>query len=218
MAVTNVDQGELKSKEKAAGPTPSRYVMDEVGKYAFKPIYLAAKPSLETSKGFRSPPILLGTGGEVELSLDAQDVANNPEKFSLIAMNWDMIDDRCSEPTWKPRKWVVFVPTQMEYDGPDLQAIGVVREERFNSVLMKVNKAISILKQSNSDIYNESYTYSPSITLEHVPYSIVLVAKGGFILPKDAYRIAAGKLILNSEYGFEADDVIMVLYRGFLDI
>lgn len=116
MTVTNVNMGTKKSTQKTAGATPTSYVMDEIGKYPCKKTFNTAKYSLSTPYGWRTSPILIGTGGEVEESQDAQSIVNNPEVHNLINMDWNILNRNCKNPTWVEKNWGLFVPAQMSIE------------------------------------------------------------------------------------------------------
>lgn len=115
MKVTNVNRGQAKSSQKTAGKTPSSFVMDEIGKYPCKKAFNTAKYSFSTPFGWRCIPILIGTGGEVEESQDAQSIVANPEVHNLIQMDWDLLRN-CDNPTWVKKNWGLFVPAQMSME------------------------------------------------------------------------------------------------------
>lgn len=113
--IYNMSQGRSKSAVKAAGSTQSTYVFDEVGKGPFIDAYQQAMPGFGTEEGWRCVPILTGTGGNVELSSDAQRAMNNPEALRLITMDYDLLNKRTTKPTWKVKKSGVFVPAQFSH-------------------------------------------------------------------------------------------------------
>ena len=116
MTVTNVNRGAKTSTQKTAGATPTSYVMDEIGKYPCKKTFNTAKYSFSTQYGWRCAPILIGTGGEVEESQDAQSLVNNPEVHNLINMDWNLLKRNCKNPTWVEKNWGLFVPAQMSIE------------------------------------------------------------------------------------------------------
>ena len=116
MTVTNVDSGKTKATQKTAGATPSSFVIDEIGKFPVKKTFNAAKYSFSTQYGWRVTPILIGTGGEVSLSQDAQEILAKPSIHNLIEMNWNWLEDYCENPTWEKKTWGIFVPAQMSIE------------------------------------------------------------------------------------------------------
>lgn len=118
ISIANINMGRKTSTQKTAGLTPATAIFDEVGKGPIKKPYTAAMPSYDTPYGWRLSPILAGTGGEVELSKDAQEMFSDPETYNLLVMDWDILNCRAMKgKTWKERKWAMFVPGQMANSG-----------------------------------------------------------------------------------------------------
>lgn len=118
ISIANINMGRKTSTQKTAGLTPATAIFDEVGKGPIKKSYTAAMPSYDTPYGWRLSPILAGTGGEVELSKDAQEMFSDPETYNLLVMDWDILNRRAMKgKTWKERKWAMFVPGQMANSG-----------------------------------------------------------------------------------------------------
>lgn len=118
ISIANINMGRKTSTQKTAGLTPATAIFDEVGKGPIKKPYTAAMPSYDTPYGWRLSPILAGTGGEVELSKDAQEMFSDPDTYNLLVMDWDILNRRAMEgKTWKERKWAMFVPGQMANSG-----------------------------------------------------------------------------------------------------
>lgn len=118
ISIANINMGRKTSTQKTAGLTPYTAIFDEVGKGPIKKPYTAAMPSYDTPYGWRLSPILAGTGGEVELSKDAQEMFSDPETYNLLVMDWDILNRRAMKgKTWKERKWAMFVPGQMSISG-----------------------------------------------------------------------------------------------------
>lgn len=118
ISIANINMGRKTSTQKTAGLTPATAIFDEVGKGPIKKPYAAAMPSYDTPYGWRLSPILAGTGGEVELSKDAQEMFSDPETYNLLVMDWDILNRRAMKgKTWKERKWAMFVPGQMANSG-----------------------------------------------------------------------------------------------------
>lgn len=118
ISIANINMGRKTSTQKTAGLTPYTAIFDEVGKGPIKKPYTAAMPSYDTPYGWRLSPILAGTGGEVELSKDAQEMFSDPETYNLLVMDWDILNRRAMKSkTWKERKWAMFVPGQMSISG-----------------------------------------------------------------------------------------------------
>lgn len=118
ISIANINMGRKTSTQKTAGLTPATAIFDEAGKGPIKKPYTAAMPSYDTPYGWRLSPILAGTGGEVELSKDAQEMFSDPETYNLLVMDWDILNRRAMKgKTWKERKWAMFVPGQMANSG-----------------------------------------------------------------------------------------------------
>lgn len=118
ISIANINMGRKTSTQKTAGLTPATAIFDEVGKGPIKKPYTAAMPSYDTPYGWRLSPILAGTGGEVELSKDAQEMFSDPETYNLLVMDWDILNRRAMKgKTWKERKWAMFAPGQMANSG-----------------------------------------------------------------------------------------------------
>lgn len=118
ISIANINMGRKTSTQKTAGLTPATAIFDEVGKGPIKKPYTAAMPSYDTPYGWRLSPILAGTGGEVELSKDAQEMFSDPDTYNLLVMDWDILNQRAMKgKTWKERKWAMFVPGQMANSG-----------------------------------------------------------------------------------------------------
>ena len=118
ISIANINMGRKTSTQKTAGLPPATAIFDEVGKGPIKKPYTAAMPSYDTPYGWRLSPILAGTGGEVELSKDAQEMFSDPETYNLLVMDWDILNRRAMKgKTWKERKWAMFVPGQMANSG-----------------------------------------------------------------------------------------------------
>lgn len=118
ISIANINMGRKTSTQKTAGLTPATAIFDEVGKGPIKKPYTSAMPSYDTPYGWRLSPILAGTGGEVELSKDAQEMFSDPDTYNLLVMDWDILNRRAMKgKTWKERKWAMFIPGQMANSG-----------------------------------------------------------------------------------------------------
>lgn len=115
--IKNLDGGAKSSTQKTAGGAPSVFLLEEIGKFKWKAAYTAAQPSFETPDGYKTTVILVGTGGEASLSVEAVQALSNPEQYKLLEMDWDLLEDKMpkSAITWKRRKFANFVPAQMGY-------------------------------------------------------------------------------------------------------
>ena len=118
ISIANINMRRNTSTQMASGLTPVTAIFRVVGKGPIKKPYTAAMPSYDTPYGWRLSPILAGTGGEVELSKDAQEMFSDPDTYNLLVMDWDILNRRAMKgKTWKERKWAMFVPGQMANSG-----------------------------------------------------------------------------------------------------
>lgn len=113
--IINTDSGSKRGGQKTAGGNPIVFVADEIGKEQFLKSYRAAIPSFESDDGWVCQPLYVGTGGEEDLSADAEKVLADPEGNDFIAMNWDILEHGIPEHliTWERRKFGWFIPAQM---------------------------------------------------------------------------------------------------------
>src|SRR5699024_2464290 len=115
LTIINTDSGSKKGGQKTAGGAPVVFVMDEAGKESFLESYNAAIPSFETTDGWKCIPFYVGTGGNEDLSAEAEKVLSDPEAFRFIEMDWDLLEWQIPKEaiTWKRRKFGWFIPAQM---------------------------------------------------------------------------------------------------------
>lgn len=116
--ISNVNSGSKADSLKTAGGSPSVFAVDEIGKFDCKLMYQQALPSFDTPEGRRCPVVLTGTGGEEEMSRDAQDMLLNPASYAILPMDWELLENYVGEErlvTWKRRSFGIFVPGQMSY-------------------------------------------------------------------------------------------------------
>lgn len=116
----NTENGSPKGSLKAAGGTPKTWVYDEGGKYPLKSLLKQARPAWRTNQGeLRCLPMIVGTGGDAEMSVDAFEILQNPESFGFLNMNWDVLE-RGIDPeyvTWKRKNFGFFLPAQISLSG-----------------------------------------------------------------------------------------------------
>lgn len=72
------------STEVAAGATVKTFIMDEVGKYPFASTFKAGEPTIKSAYGYRTVPILVGTGGSFDDGRDAENFFYNPESNTFL--------------------------------------------------------------------------------------------------------------------------------------
>ena len=70
--------------EAAAGTTAKTFIMDEVGKYSFASSFKAAEPAIKSKFGWRTVPILVGTGGSFDDGKDAENFFYNPDSNNFM--------------------------------------------------------------------------------------------------------------------------------------
>ncbi len=116
--VTNLNSGSKKASQKGAGGAPVEYIFDESGKADFIDAYNAAKYSFKTPLGWKTIPIFVGTGTNVDISQDAEKVLMDPEKYDFIGIDWDILEYKIPKEhiTWQRRKFGWFVPAQISYE------------------------------------------------------------------------------------------------------
>jgi hypothetical protein len=72
--------------EVGAGTTAKTFVMDEVGKYPFAAAFKAAEPAIKGTSGWRTVPLLTGTGGSFDNGKDAENFFYNPKANNFLAV------------------------------------------------------------------------------------------------------------------------------------
>ena len=123
IAIRNLEHGQVKSKdEMLAGITPTEVIFDEVGKYLFKTQWLALKPALATSLGiYRTVVLFVGTGGDVDMSQDAENYFLNPAKNKFSVCNpkeyKELVTKGHFELNQKHADTGLFVPKHMSLEG-----------------------------------------------------------------------------------------------------
>lgn len=71
--------------EAAAGTTAKTYITDEIGKFPFAATFKAAEPAIKSKFGYRTVPILVGTGGSFENGKNAEDFFYNPKANNFLS-------------------------------------------------------------------------------------------------------------------------------------
>lgn len=84
--IRNANDGQ--NTEGAAGTTAFTFIMDEIGKYNFAPSFKAAEPAIKGKFGWRTVPMLMGTGGSFEKGDDAENLFYNPEANNFLAFEY----------------------------------------------------------------------------------------------------------------------------------
>lgn len=125
--IINTDSGN--NKEIYAGFSPSGIVVvDEVMKSDFLEALEGLMPALVGSNGgIRARVILSGTAGTEALSADGIKALNDPETYSILPMQWDILE-RGIDPeyiTWEEDKlkpFGAFIPGQCRVDMPKIES------------------------------------------------------------------------------------------------
>ncbi len=83
LVIRNAEEG--RNTETAAGTTAKSFVLDECGKFLFGQVFEAAKPAFLSEFGWRTIPVLVGTGGSFERGADAERFFQNPDANNFLA-------------------------------------------------------------------------------------------------------------------------------------
>lgn len=143
LTILNLEGGNTKKgSQKTAGATPDAFLLDEAGKGACIAPWKAALPSFAGGKGgkWRLVPLISGTAGEGDLSVDAETMLKDPETFGILPMDWDFLEEFVDPDyvTWKRNSFGFFVPAQMSLEALDKNIVP------FNEFLGKTkNKELS---------------------------------------------------------------------------
>jgi len=113
--IINLDSGSKRGGQKLAGIAPILFVLDEFAKEKFMSGYNALIPALETRKGWKTIPWLTGTGGDEDLSAEAEKALAAPADHRIVQMKWDLLNRMVPEEyrTWTERPFGWFIPAQM---------------------------------------------------------------------------------------------------------
>lgn len=125
--IINTDSGN--NKEIFAGFTPtSIVVIDEAMKSIFLEALEGLVPALVGSDGsLRARVILSGTAGTEELSADGVKALSDPETYSIMPMQWDLLERGMDMEhiTWEEDKlkpFGTFIPGQCRVDMPKIES------------------------------------------------------------------------------------------------
>jgi hypothetical protein len=163
MRINNLNSGVDSANQKTAGASPSAFIIDEFGKFNFIKSFEAAMPSFETPFGWKTVPLLVGTGGNETLSQDAQQLLTDPAAFKMLSMDWEYLDGMVKDKkfiTWKHQAYGMFVPAQMSYktgitkiDTNLGDYLGIDSEElkEIDIGVTDWEKALSICKKDRAD-------------------------------------------------------------------
>ena len=72
--------------EAGAGTTAKTVIFDEVGKYLFTSSFKAVEPAIKSKFGWRTVPILVGTGGSFNNGADAENFFYNPDSNNFLSI------------------------------------------------------------------------------------------------------------------------------------
>ena len=75
--------------EAGAGTTAKTVIFDEVGKYLFASSFKAVEPAIKSKFGWRTVPILVGTGGSFDNGADAENFFYNPDANNFLSVDSD---------------------------------------------------------------------------------------------------------------------------------
>jgi hypothetical protein len=125
--IINTDSGN--NKEVFAGFTPTGIVvLDEAMKSLFLEAIESLVPALVGTDGsLRARVILSGTAGTDELSVDGVKALGDPETYSIMPMQWDILERGVSPEyiTWEEDKlkpFGAFIPGQCRVDMPKIES------------------------------------------------------------------------------------------------
>lgn len=120
LSIRNLEFGTKHNKqEMLAGVTPSKVIFDEVGKFSYSLPFSALKPALIDSFGeYRTIPMFVGTGGEIDSSKDAERDFLNAEENGFVVINSEDYRNLVTEGNFEYKqksnlKTGFFAPSQM---------------------------------------------------------------------------------------------------------
>ena len=149
LSVINLQAGTTKiGSQKTAGATPDIFVFDEVAKGAMLAPWNAAIPSFSGDDGkFRLVPLLAATSGDSELSQDAERVLKDPATYSILPMDWDMLEEFVDPEfiTWDRSTFGFFLPAQQSLRAPKKIITN------FQDFLKIENEGLANIKMYNTD-------------------------------------------------------------------
>lgn len=197
--ITNIDQGRPSAALKPAGGTPYTTIYDEVGKYPFLAPYEAGLPSHVQNGRIRGYIFAMGTGGNVEKSQDAQKVMNDPERYSFMVFDYDILNKKCIKPTWRmSSKTACFAPGQMSH--------AFEKEKTTLDKYLNIDKAPSLKKIPISVTNFERSTESIDKKLE----SLAKGDKSSYVQYKMAYPKSVDDCFLNANVNrFPVEDALI---------
>lgn len=124
IALRNLEHGKVSSKDELlAGITPTAAIFDEIGKFKYSAQRKALLPALQTKFGERRfVEFLVGTGGSVENSVDAEKAFLNAEEAGFLHCDPNEYRATVKDGYFEyyqesPKKVGLFVPAQMSNAG-----------------------------------------------------------------------------------------------------
>lgn len=197
--ITNIDQGRPSAALKPAGGTPYTTIYDEVGKYPFLAPYEAGLPSHMQNGRIRGYIFAMGTGGNVEKSQDAQKVMNDPERYSFMVFDYDILNKKCIKPTWRiSAKTACFAPGQMSH--------AFEKDKTTLDKYLNIEKAPGLKKIPISVTNFERSTESIDKKLE----SLAKGDKSSYVQYKMAYPKSVDDCFLNANVNrFPVEDALI---------
>ena len=179
LTVVNLEGGTTKrGSQKAAAFTPDIFLLDEAGKGKCIPIWKAAMPSFAGGNNgkWRLVPLISGTAGEGELSIDAELMLKNPEMYSILPMDWDFLEEFVDPEfvTWKRNNFGFFVPAQMSLEAPDkikkpfgdfLKSGNIILDDETHLELNNINISVTDWEKSMLFFNEKREKLSKDITL-----------------------------------------------------
>ena len=125
---------------------------------------------------WRLVPLISGTAGEGELSIDAELMLKNPEMYSILPMDWDFLEEFVDPEfvTWKRNNFGFFVPAQMSLEAPDkikkpfgdfLKSGNIILDDETHLELNNINISVTDWEKSMLFFNEKREKLSKDITL-----------------------------------------------------
>ena len=158
--IRNAQEG--RKTEAGAGTTAKTVIFDEVGKYLFASSFAAVEPAIKSQFGWRTVPILVGTGGSFDNGKDAENLFYNPDANNFLSV----------ENPDTHTKTAIFLSGLYRLDCKEPKLLGDwLRERGINvedvSELNKITIAVSNKEKANKLIETEleAAKHNPDRTL-----------------------------------------------------
>lgn len=139
------------------------------------------------------------TGGNVEKSQDAQKVMNDPERYSFMVFDYDILNKKCIKPTWRiSAKTACFAPGQMSH--------AFEKDKTTLDKYLNIEKAPGLKKIPISVTNFERSTESIDKKLE----SLAKGDKSSYVQYKMAYPKSVDDCFLNANVNrFPVEDALI---------